>query len=235
MAAARIILADDHDLVRQGLASLIDAQPDLSVVGQAGDGLSALSLARELRPDLVIMDLSMPISDGVEATRLIKAVMPEINVLILTVRDDDNSLFQAIKSGARGYLLKSCVSATFLQGVRALLAGEAVLPPRLAMHLLDEYTRVAGRAEPAGDAGAEELTPRELEVLRCLARGGSDKAIAAELSISLYTVKSHVRGILNKLHASNRAQAARRAAQAGLLKKVVGDKLSSSPQRESKN
>ncbi len=235
MTAARIILADDHDLVRQGLASLIDAQSDLSVVGQAGDGLSALTLARDLRPDLVVMDLSMPISDGLEATRLIKAILPEISVLILTVRDDDASLFQAIRSGARGYLLKSCDSATFLNGVRSLLAGEAVLPPRLAMQLLDEYTRLAGRADPAAEAEGEELTPRELEVLRCLARGASDKVIAAELSISLYTVKSHVRGILNKLHASNRAQAARHAAQTGLLKAVGAENLSASPQHKSKN
>lgn len=216
MPRARIVLADDHDLFREGLAGLINTQPDLETVGQASDGLEALTLARDLKPDLIIMDINMPICDGLEATRLIHTEYPEIPIVILTVFEDDAKLFEAIRAGARGYVLKSTHSADFLQGVRSALQGEGVLPPKLAARLLDEFARLPVRqasfaASAASDAPG--LTAREQEVLDLIATGATDKEIADKLSLSLHTVKSHVRNILSKTHAINRRHAARLAAR----------------------
>ncbi len=214
MTRARVLLADDHDLFREGLAGLIDAQPDLEVVGQAHDGLEALALARDLRPDLIVMDIKMPVCDGLEATRIIRAELPEARIVVLTIHDEDEKLFEAIKAGAGGYILKDTNSEGFLRGVRGALAGEATLPPKLASHLLDEFARLARRvpSEPPPDS-TSELTPRERGVLNLITTGATDKEIAAQLSLSLHTVKTHVRSILSKLHAMNRRQAVKLAAQ----------------------
>ncbi len=218
MNSARILLVDDHELFREGLAGLVNAQPDLAVVGQAGDGLEALKLARDLQPDLIVMDINMPICDGLEATRLIRQALTEVRIVILTVHDKDEKLFAAIKAGANGYLLKDTSSTTFLQGVRGALGGEATLPPRLAASLLEEYARLAGQpGTPSSTTEDPALTPRELEVLDLIATNASNQEIAEQLSISLHTTKSHVRNILSKLHAMNRHHAARLAAQQGLL------------------
>ena len=211
MTRTRLVLADDHDLFREGLAGLINAQPDLEVVGQASDGLEALTLARDLRPDLIAMDINMPVCDGLEATRLIRAEWPEARILILTVHDEDEKLFEAIKAGASGYMLKNVGSADFLRGVRSILAGEAVLPPKLAARLISEFARLAVRPVPEPPSDIHDLTPRERETLNLIAAGATDKEIAAQLTLSLHTVKSHVRSILTKLHAANRRQAARLA------------------------
>ncbi len=211
MTRTRLVLADDHDLFREGLAGLINAQSDLEVVGQASDGLEVLTLARDLHPDLIAMDINMPVCDGLEATRLIRAEWPEACILILTVHDEDEKLFEAIKAGASGYMLKNVGSADFLRGVRSLLAGEAVLPPKLAARLISEFARLAVRPVPEPPSDIQDLTPRERETLNLIAAGATDKEIAAQLTLSLHTVKSHVRSILAKLHAANRRQAARLA------------------------
>lgn len=216
MTRTRLLLADDHDLFREGLAGLINAQSDLEVVGQASDGLEALTLARDLRPDLIVMDINMPMCDGLEATRLIRAEWPEACILILTVHDEDDKLFEAIKAGASSYMLKNVGSADFLRGVRGILAGEAVLPPKLAARLVSEFARLANRPAPESPpSDIHDLTPRERETLDLIAAGASDKEIAAQLTLSLHTVKSHVRSILAKLHAANRRQAARLAGREG--------------------
>lgn len=215
MTCARILLSDDHDLFREGLAGLINAQPDLEVVGQASDGLEALTLVRDLRPDLIVMDIHMPICDGLEATRLIRSEWAEARIVMLTVHDEDEKLFRAISAGAQGYMLKSLNAHDFLQGVRAALKGEAVLPPKLATHLLAEFARLAGRPDQASAGEATGLTVREQEVLDLIATGATDKEIAERLSLSLHTVKSHVRSILSKTHAMNRRQAASMAARTG--------------------
>jgi DNA-binding NarL/FixJ family response regulator len=205
------LLADDHELFREGLAGLIAAQPDLEVVGQASDGLEALTLARDLKPALIIMDINMPICDGLEATRLIRAEWPAARIVMLTVQDEDEKLFEAIRAGAQGYMLKSLHSADFLRGVRSALNDEAVLPPRLAARLLAEFARVSSRPSTSTPATGDDyaLTAREQEVLDLIATGATDKEIAGQLSLSLHTVKSHVRNILSKTHAINRRQAAR--------------------------
>lgn len=215
MTRARILLADDHDLFREGLAGLLNAQVDLETIGQAGDGLEALTLARDLKPDLIIMDINMPICDGLEATRLIRAEWPAAHIVMLTVHDEDEQLFEAIKAGAQGYMLKSLHSADFLRGVRSALNGEAVLPPQLAVQLLAEFARLSqpGADHLAAPTDSGSLTIREQEVLDLIATGATDKEIADRLSLSLHTIKSHVHNILSKTHAVNRRQAAKFAAR----------------------
>lgn len=224
MTPRRILLADDHELFRAGLAGLIDGQPDLAVAGQAGDGFEALTLARELHPMLIVMDISMPICDGLEATRLIRAApeMAGVRILMLTVHDEDEKLFEAIKAGANGYLLKSTNAAEFLRSVRAALDGDAVLPPKLAGRLLAEFARLASQAPASAPSAGQpvdslQLTWREQEVLRLVAGGASDAEIAQQLTLSIHTVKTHVRHILAKLHAVNRRAAVDQARQRGLL------------------
>ncbi|MFN3979665.1 MAG: response regulator [Caldilinea sp.] len=223
MSRWRLLLADDHELFRAGLAGLLDSQPDLQVVGQASDGFEALMLARELRPALLVMDISMPICNGVEAVRLIRATpeLADLRIVMLTIHDDDEHLFAAIKAGANGYLLKNTNSAEFLRGVRATLAGEAILPPKLAVRLMEEFARLASQpisSIAAGEAaGDQELTWREREVLQLIATGASDQEIAEKLILSIHTVKTHVRHILAKLHAVNRRAAVSEAKQRGLM------------------
>lgn len=224
MSRHRILLADDHELFRAGLASLIETQPDLTVVGQAGDGFEALTLARQLRPELVVMDITMPICDGLEATRLLRTTpeLTDTRILILTVHDEDEKLFEAVKAGANGYLLKNTNAAEFLRAVRTVLAGDAVLPPKLAAHLMAEFARLAARAEADASVAfhldpAETLTWREREVLELIAAGASDAEIATRLTLSIHTVKTHVRHILAKLHAVNRRTAVGEARRRGVL------------------
>lgn len=224
MKYGRVLLVDDHQLFREGLAGLLDAQPDLEVVGQAGDGLEALTLARDLQPALILMDIEMPICDGLEATRLLRSESPQARIVMLTVHDEEEKLFEAIKAGAAGYILKSANSSEFLSSVRGALSGEAPLPPRLAAKLLDEFARLATHPAAAEKPDTEpDLTNRELEVLNLVATGATNQDIADQLSISIHTVKSHVRNILSKLHASNRRQAARLARQQGLLRRRPSD------------
>lgn len=215
---AHILLVDDHELFRAGLVGLLNAQPDFIVVGQASDGLEALTMARDLQPDLVVMDINMPICDGLEATRFIRAALPDVRIIMLTVHDQDAKLFAAITAGANGYMLKDTNSRDFLQGVRSALKGEATLPPKLAASLVVAYAQLA--AQPSTSplmAENPDLTSRELAVLNLIAVGASNQQISEQLSISIHTTKSHVRNILSKLHAMNRRQATRLAAQRGLL------------------
>lgn len=220
MVKTRILLADDHELFREGLAGLINNQEDLEVIGHAGDGLEALALVRDLTPDLVIMDIKMPVSDGLEATRLIRNKFPDILIVILTVHDEDKKLFEAIKAGANGYLLKETDSSSFLRGIREAIAGGATLPPKLATSLLDEFANLANQQELENlTEESPKLTSREREVLNLIATKATNLEISSKLSISLHTVKSHVRSILNKLHAVNRRHAAILGEQQGLVRK----------------
>lgn len=217
MQRTRVLLADDHALFREGLAGILAAQPDLEVVGEARDGLEAVVMALELKPDLVLMDVQMPGLDGLEATRQIRQALPQTIVVVLTVRDDDDKLFQALKYGAQGYLLKDIRSRDMLAMVRGALAGDAALNPRMAGLVLAEFRRLSQHA-PADEQESEAaLTRREREVLELAARGAGDKEIAEALVLSLYTVKSHMRNILAKLQVSSRQEAARLARRKGLV------------------
>lgn len=217
MTRARVLLADDHALFREGLAGILAAQPDLEVVGEARDGFEAVVKAQALQPDLVLMDVQMPGMDGLEATRQIRQARPETVIVMLTVRDDDDKLFTALKYGAQGYLLKDIRAADMLALLRGALHGEAALSPRMAGLVLDEFRRLSRQAPSEEQESEAALTRREQEVLELAARGASDKEIAEALVISLYTVKSHMRNILGKLQVSSRQEAARLARRKGLV------------------
>jgi DNA-binding NarL/FixJ family response regulator len=213
----RILVADDQVLVRGGLRMILEAQPDLEVVGEAGDGSEALALARELRPDLVLMDIRMPGLDGLEATRrLLAAGDPAPKVLVLTTFDLDEYVYEAIRAGASGFLLKSAPPPQLVEGVRAVMAGDALLSPEITRRLLERFTR---RPPPSAGAPAElaDLTQRELDVLRLMADGQSNAEIAASLVLSEATVKTHVNHILTKLRLRDRVQAVALAYRSGLM------------------
>lgn len=216
MEQARVLLADDHALFREGLAGIIGAQPDMQVVGEANDGLEAFVKAQELKPDLILMDVQMPGMDGIEAVRHIKQVLPETIIVMLTVRGDDEMLFEALKNGAQGYLLKEIRSQSLLEMLRGALRGEAALSPNLAGRVLSEFRRLSkgGVPEKEDDSG---LTEREQQVLLQASKGATDKEIAAALNISLNTVKTHIRNILAKLHVRTRREAAKVAKNKGLV------------------
>lgn len=214
-----MLLVDDHALFREGLAGLFAYEEDFEVVGEAATGEEALAAARELMPDLILMDIDMPGMDGIEATRRLLAEMPYAKVVMLTVHDDDEKLFEAIKAGAQGYLVKSIRSAEMLDQLRGLSRGEAALSRAMAKRILDEFRRAvaqlpssttgeekSGPSEPLGPAPL--LTFREQEVLELVAQRCTNKEIAARLFISEYTVKNHLRNILSKLHLRSRIEAA---------------------------
>jgi DNA-binding NarL/FixJ family response regulator len=217
MEPIRVFLADDHTLFREGLASIVSIQPDMEVVGQAGDGLEAIVKAIEMKPDLILMDIQMPGCDGLEATNQIKSELPGTTIVILTVRNEEEKLFQAIKHGAQGYLLKSIHAEEMITGIRAALRGEATLPPFLAGRLLDEFRRLSLYQGEEPQLPEFHLTEREQTVLSMAAVGKTDKEISETLVLSLHTVKSHMRNILAKLQVNNRREAAHLARSTGLL------------------
>jgi two-component system, NarL family, nitrate/nitrite response regulator NarL len=211
MEKKRVLLADDHLLFRKGLAQLLNSQPDFQVVGEANDGLEALAKARELMPDLILLDVNMPRCDGRAATRLIKAELPYVVVVMLTVSDDEQDLFAALKNGAQGYLLKKIDPAELFDQLRGLARGEAALSRLMANKLLKEFAH----SQPML-ASEAALTPREQQVLQLVARGLTNREIAETLVVAENTVKNHLRNILAKLHVENRVQAAAYALREGL-------------------
>lgn len=217
MSKIRALLADDHSLFREGLAGILSAQPDFEVIGEAGDGLEVLVKARELVPDLIVMDITMPGCDGVEATQKIKEELPDVTIVMLTVRDEDEKLFEAIKSGAQGYLLKSIRSRDLLRLLRGAVQGEAAITPVLGGRMLEEFRRLSQQGPRFPEEETPTLTQREQDVLGLVAQGATDKEIAMTLSISIHTVKSHMRNILAKLHFSHRYEAALYALREGLI------------------
>jgi DNA-binding NarL/FixJ family response regulator len=200
----RIVIADDHALFRDSLRSLLTAR-DLEVVGEARNGREAIDLAWQLKPDVVLMDLMMPEMDGLEATRRLAAELPDVKVIVLTASDEESNLFEAIKSGAKGYLLKDLEAERFFSLLEGVAKGEPALTPALARKLLDEFARPRPSAREEYDPDA--LTEREQEVLELMVEGvTSNRKLASELGVSENTVKFHVRNILDKLHLHNRAQ-----------------------------
>lgn len=222
MQKIRVLLADDHQLFREGLANILNAQPDFDVVGEAGDGLEVLVKARALRPDLILMDIGMPGCDGVEATYLVKEELPDTIIVILSVRNEDDNLFEAIKGGAHGYLLKTIRSEELLALLRGAMRGEAAVTPALGGRLLEEFRRLSSHTRTTTEPETT-LTGREQEVLALIARGDTDQAIAGTLTISIHTVKSHVRNILAKLHLAHRYEAAQYALRRGLITRPPND------------
>jgi len=212
----RVVLADDHLLFRAGIASLLSAW-DIDVVGQAATGREAVELTRRVKPDLVLMDIGMPDGNGLDATRRIKSESPEVKIVIVTASEDENDLFEAIKSGAEGYLLKDMSEDEFMGTLRGIEAGEPPLSQGLASKILEEFARVS-REQPASEP-AGGLTARERDVLQLVAAGSTNREIAASLFVSANTVNFHMKNILTKLHVKNRSQAAAYAVRSGLAER----------------
>jgi NarL family two-component system response regulator LiaR len=197
-----VIIVDDHAIVRQGLRTYLELQPDIEVAGEASNGTEAVALARETLPDIVLMDLVMPQSDGVEATRAITSLSPSTRVIVLTSFSEDEKVFASIKAGAQGYLMKDVLPSELVRAIRTVHRGDAQLDPEIARKLMQEFTN------PQPTTPKHDLTERELEVLRLIAQGKSNKDISDDLVLSEKTVKTHVSNILQKLHLSDRTQAA---------------------------
>jgi DNA-binding NarL/FixJ family response regulator len=212
MLSIRVLIADDHRIVRQGLRHVCELG-GLTVVGEAEDGREAVKLARQLRPDVILMDINMPVLDGVQATHLIVEADPSVRVIILTMYWQDRYVFEAVKAGARGYLLKDIDEQDLVAAIRAVHQGDALINPSLAVKLLDEFRRLGQMADEAEDM--EGLTQGEMEVLRLVAQGADNKAIAERLALSERTVANRLSSVYEKLHVNSRTQAALAALRHG--------------------
>lgn len=230
--SVRVVLVDDTRMFRDGLRMVIDMEEDLTVVGVAGDGAEGLEVVHRVQPDVVLMDIRMPVMDGVEATRRIKAEWPRIHVIILTTYSDDEFIFEGLKAGAVGYMVKDLPASELVQAIRTVQQGGALIPPAIAARLVAEYARLAagspapvapaapaGRSESAGEQRPRvaDLTPRETEILKLVAGGLSNREIAEQLFLTEGTVKNYVSSVFAKLHARDRAQAVSLALRQGLV------------------
>jgi DNA-binding NarL/FixJ family response regulator len=200
----RVLCVDDHPLVRKGIASILANEADMELVAEAGNGREAVDMFRELRPDVVLMDLRMPQLDGIEATRTIRGDDPEARIIALTSYDGDQDIYRALEAGIRGYILKEMVHTEVVRAIRTVYTGKRLMPPEVAERLSEYFPQVA-------------LTPREVEVLSCVARGLANKEIAHKLGTANGTIKMHVQNILEKLGASDRTHAVTLAIERGIL------------------
>jgi NarL family two-component system response regulator LiaR len=210
-----VMIVDDHEMVRQGASSYLEAQPDISVVAQAGSGEEAVKLAQEFVPNVVLMDLVMPGMDGVEATRKVKDVSPRTQIIILTSFHQDEYIFPALQAGAISYLLKDVKASELVEAIRRAARGEATLHPKIAARVIKTFRNL----DPEEATPFITLTEREMEVLKLIAKGNSNEKIAEQLVISMGTVKGHVSNILSKLHLVDRTQAAAYAWQEGIVRR----------------
>lgn len=205
MSQIRVLIADDHRIVRQGLRHVCERTGGFAVVGEAQNGQEAVEMAQELRPDVILMDVNMPVLDGVQATRRVVAAEPSMRVIILTMYRQDRYVFEAIKAGARGYLLKDVDEEDLVAAIRAVCRGEALINPTLASNLLDEFRRLSQTTDGAGEP--EHLTEAEMDVLRLVAQGADNRTVAERLVLSERTVANRLSSVYQKLHVNNRTQA----------------------------
>lgn len=212
MADIRVMIVDDHPVVREGLAAMLDRQEGMKVVGEAADGAAAVRLAAESKPDIILMDLRMPVMDGVEAMRRIGERVPSVRFIVLTTYDNDEYIFKGIEAGARAYLLKDSPREELFRAIRAVHRGESLIQPSVASKVLDRFATLSRQAQTP-----ELLSERELGVLRLMSTGAANKTIAAELCISESTVKTHVQSIFQKLGVNDRTEAVTHALQRGII------------------
>ena len=203
----RLVIADDHELFRRGLRLVLEDEDDIEVVGEAGDGQRVVELAEEVVPDVVVMDVRMPVLSGIEATQRIKDTLPHTMILMLTISDEEEDLYQAIRAGANGYLLKEISIDEIGNAVRSVYGGQSLISPSMASKLLNEFASMIKKEEEKQQVPVPKLTPREMEVLQHVAQGMNNREIAKTLFISENTVKNHVRNILEKLHLHSRMEA----------------------------
>jgi two-component system response regulator NreC len=209
----QILIADDHGVLRAGLRTLLNAEPNLEVIGEASDGNDVLRLASELHPDIVLLDISMPGPGGIEVTRQLKEAMPELHVLILTAHEDESMLREAVQAGAAGYIIKRAVESELINAIHSVSRGDLYVHPAMTRALLKETSLFPAIADPSVDS----LTPREIEVLRLIAKGYTNGQIAKELSLSVRTVESHRANLMGKLELRSRVELVRYAMDHGLF------------------
>lgn len=203
----RVLVADDHALYRRGLEMVLGQEDDIEIVGEASDGAEAIRRAEELLPDVVLMDIRMPRRSGIEACTAIKEIVPSTKIVILTISDEESDLYEAVRAGANGYLLKDVPGEEIADGIRAVAGGQSLISPSMASKLLSEFATMIKKSEERPQMPVPRLTDRELQVLKLVARGMANKEIAVELFISENTVKNHVRNILEKLQLHSRMEA----------------------------
>lgn len=213
----RVLIADDHELFRRGLRMVLEDEDDIEITGEAGDGQTAVVMAQEQAPDVVVMDVRMPTLSGIDATQRIKEAQPGTRILVLTISDEEDDLYEAIKAGASGYLLKEISIDEVGAAVRSVHGGQSLISPSMASKLLDEFAAMIRKEETKEQLPAPRLTPREMEVLQQVAKGMNNREIAKVLFISENTVKNHVRNILEKLHLHSRMEAVVYAVREKLL------------------
>ena len=212
MEPIKILIVDDHPVVREGITAMVSRERDFQVIGEAGDGIEAVNKARELKPDIVLMDLRMPDMDGVEAIRQIVSTDPDIKFIILTTYSDDEYIFRGIEVGARAYLLKDAPREELFKAIRAVYRGESLIQPVVASKVLDRFAELSRQVQ-----SPETLSEREVEVLSLVARGAANKEIAAQLNITNSTVKTHIASIFQKLNATDRTEAVTQAIKRGII------------------
>jgi len=213
----RVLIVDDHPVVRDGLRGMLSGRPEFEVAGEAEDGQAAVEAARRLLPDVILMDLRMPVLDGAAATRRIRDAFPDCRVIVLTTFDEDEAVFDGLRAGAAGYLLKDAPTDKLFEAIRAAARGETFLQPSVATRVVAEFARLSEQAPVWAQALSEPLSPREMEILRLLAAGSTNREIAEKLVIAEGTVKNHVTSIFNKLNVTDRTRAALRARELGLI------------------
>ena len=213
----RVVIADDHVLYRRGLQTVVMQEDDIDIVGEAGDGQEAIDRTVELLPDVVLMDVRMPRTSGIQACAAIKGLVPSTKIIMLTMSDEESDLYEAVKAGANGYLLKDVPAEEIAAGIKAVYNGDSLISPSMASKLLAEFAQISRREEETPNPHAPKLTAREVEVLRLVARGMGNRDIGQQLFISENTVKNHVRNILEKLQLHSRMEAAMYAVRENLL------------------
>lgn len=217
MSKIRILIADDHRVVREGLAAILKSRSDMDVVGEATNGIEVIEKAKTLKPDVILMDVSMPQMNGVEATRAIRKLSPEIGIVVLTMHDDDATIFDLVRTGVHGYLLKDADSSEIIKAIQSVYKGESMIHPSIARKILGELSHTGSERVKKAPRNAYDLSAREVDVLRRVAKGKTNKEIASELQLSEKTIKNHIRNIFHKMEVYDRTEAAIKGVQEGII------------------
>lgn len=217
MTKIRILIADDHRVVREGLAAILKSRSDMDVVGEAINGFEVIEKTKALKPDVILMDISMPQMNGVEATRAVRKISPEIGIVVLTMHDDDATIFELVRTGVHGYLLKDADSSEIVKAIQSIYKGESIIHPSIARKILGEFSQLGPEQVKKAPRQMYNLSGREVDVLRRVAKGKTNKEIASELQLSEKTIKNHVRNIFHKMEVYDRTEAAMKGVQEGII------------------